>query len=416
MQSTTPSPNLLLIISGSIAAFRALEVIRRLREKGVTVRTILTEGGSRFVTPLSVAALSEAPVYGDLFSLKDEVEMGHIRLAREADAILICPASADVLAKMAAGLADDLATACLLAAEVPVLAAPAMNTKMWQHPATRRNLAQLERDGVQMIAPSSGLLACGETGEGRLAEVETIVAAVEATLKKQEAASALPSLQGYRALVTSGPTHEPLDPVRFLGNRSSGKQGHAIAEALRDAGAEVTLVSGPVSLPAPRGIRTLSVTTAAEMLAACEASLPADIAICAAAVSDWQAKTPAPQKRKKQSGEQHLTLELVQTPDILATLSQHPQRPRLVIGFAAETEALLHHAAEKRIRKGCDWILANSVSGGAIFGEEETEITLVDASGSHPLPRMSKTAFAHDLVRRIHEMLNPSPSRVTLVK
>ena len=390
----------LLIIAGGVAAYKALDLIRRLRERGCLVRGVLTAGGAEFITPLSVAALSEQPVYTDLFSLKDESEMGHIRLSREADLIVVAPASANILAQMAHGLTGDLATATLLASDKPVLVAPSMNQMMWAHPATQANIALLRQRGVHQIGPGAGDMACGETGTGRMAEPMEIVARVIALLN-----GARP-LAGRRALVTSGPTVEPLDPVRFLSNRSSGKQGHAIAGALARAGAETVLVSGPTMQPVPTGVRLVPVETAAKMLAACEAALPADIAVCAAAVSDWRAAEPANQKLKKTGGAPP-GIALTENPDILASLSGHPrQRPALVVGFAAETEQVLDHARAKLMRKGCDWLLANDVGAGTgVFGGDENLIHFLCRAGdditAEHWPRLSKQAVAERLVEQI---------------
>lgn len=386
---------ILLIISGSIAAYKSLELIRRLRERNLRVRCILTEGGAQFITPLSVASLSGEPVYGDLFSLKDETEMGHIRLSREANLVLVAPASADIIAKMAAGMTNDLATATLLATSAPVMIAPAMNVQMWQHPATVRNIVQLEQDGIRVIAPQPGMLACGEVGDGRMADVEAIVTAACDFFTTHT------PLAGKTALITSGPTYEAIDPVRFIGNRSSGKQGHALAAALRNAGARVTLVTGPVALADPEGVSVQHVTSAEDMLRTCENALPADIAICAAAVSDWAAHTIADQKLKKRHNATPPTLALRETPDILHRLATHPTaRPALVIGFAAETHEMDRHARDKLAAKHCDWILANNVAGGAIFGAEDTQITLYRQSDAQAQawPRMSKEAAARTIV------------------
>lgn len=388
---------ILLVISGSIAAYKSLELIRRLREQDIAVRCILTEGGAQFVTPLSVASLSEHPVYTDLFSLKDEVEMGHIRLSREADLIVVAPASADLLAKMAHGYAPDLASATLLAANKPILVAPAMNAQMWANPATQRNIAQLKQDGIRFIEPAEGVLACGEVGAGRMAEPATILEAILSTLQSGP-------LKGVRALVTSGPTHEAIDPVRYIANHSSGKQGHAIAAELARQGASVTLITGPTSLPAPKGARVTQVTSAEEMLAACESSLPADVAVCAAAVADWRVSQPTARKLKKAQTGEAPELRLIENPDILAHLAQHPQkRPGLVVGFAAETENVIQNASDKRTRKSCDWILANDVSGGKAFGADENTVTLITAAGLSTWPQQSKEAIARQLVESIIE-------------
>lgn len=387
--------SILLIISGSIAAYKSLDLIRRLQEADVEVRCILTQGGAQFITPLSVASLSGNPVYTELFSLKDEAEMGHIRLSREADLIVVAPASADLIAKMAQGNCDDLASAVLLASNKKILLAPAMNTQMWQNKATQRNLAQVKEDGAIIIEPGAGLLACGETGAGRMAEVDAILGAILAQLRNGP-------LSGMRALVTSGPTYEAIDPVRFIGNHSSGKQGHAIASALARAGADVTLVSGPTALPDPKNVKTLHVTSAEDMLSACEAALPADIAVCAAAVADWKPSVAAARKLKKARDGEAPELRLIENPDILAHIAQHPQnRPSLVIGFAAETDNVLQNATEKRKRKACDWMLANDVSDGKAFHVTENTVTLVSAKGSEAWPHMSKDAIAEKLVQHI---------------
>ena len=392
---------ILLIISGGIAAYKALDLIRRLREKGALTRCILTRGGAQFITPLSVAALSGEPVHQDLFSLTDETEMGHIRLAREADLIVAAPATADLLARMAAGLADDLAATALLATDKPVLVAPAMNTRMWTHAATRANMATLEARGVRRVGPATGDLACGETGAGRMAEVADIIAAIENMLAPQMSPMASP-LAGRHAVVTSGPTHEPIDPVRYIANRSSGKQGHAIAAALARLGARVTLVSGPTALPDPSGVTVARVETARQMLDACRAALPAQIAVCAAAVADWRTAFVGAGKLKKGAGAPP-PLELVLNPDILAHLSAAgPERPALVVGFAAETDNLIANATAKRTAKGCDWIVANDVSPetGA-FGGDANTVHLITADGIEDWPPMSKTDVATRIAARI---------------
>ncbi|WP_289078592.1 bifunctional phosphopantothenoylcysteine decarboxylase/phosphopantothenate--cysteine ligase CoaBC [uncultured Thalassospira sp.] len=395
--------NILLIISGGIAAYKVLEVIRRLRDREINIRAILTKGGEQFVTPLSVAALTENKVYQDLFSLTDEAEMGHIRLSREADLVLVAPASADILAKMATGQAGDLATTALLATNKPVMIAPAMNVEMWNHPATQANIATLESRGVIRVGPSAGDLACGETGSGRLAEPAEIIASV---LDFLEGRFAPKPLAGKKAVVTSGPTHEPIDPVRYIANRSSGKQGHAIAQALANAGADVTLVSGPVTLPDPVGVTVVRVETARDMLAAVQNALPADIAVCAAAVADWRTADEAGQKLKKDGSGIIPDLKLAENPDILATISQSgASRPGLVIGFAAETEKVTEHARAKRARKGCDWILANDVaSDTGTFGGDLNEVFLIsgdDAGADEHWSRQSKTGIAGALCARI---------------
>ena len=405
--ATLGSKQVLLVIAGGIAAYKCLDLIRRLRETGAGVRCILTRAGAAFVTPLSVETLAGETVFTDTLALTDDSEIAHIRLGQEADIVVVAPATADIMARMAHGIADDLATSTLLAADKPVLAAPAMNTRMWDHPATERNRARLEADGVRFVGPDDGPLAEGESGPGRMAEVPEIVAAIAAMLS-----GARPRpLAGRRVLVTSGPTYEPIDPVRFLGNRSSGKQGHAIAAACADAGAAVLLVSGPTQQPAPAGVETVRIETAKEMLAACEQGLPADVAICAAAVSDWRAAAPRQRKIKKNRGGEGggaPTLELAENPDILARLgAAGPERPRLVIGFAAETEDLEANAAAKLAAKGCDWILANRVAEGAVFGDDENDIHLLSRGpdGAPPAverwPRMSKAEVAARLVARI---------------
>ncbi len=387
----------LLIISGGIAAYKALELIRLLSRAGCKVTCVLTKAGAQFVTPLSVQALSGEKLYTDLFSLTDDSEMGHIELSRAADLVVVAPASADILAKMAAGLADDLATTVLLATDKQVLAAPAMNVRMWQHAATQANLATLAGRGVLIVPPDEGPMACGEFGPGRLAEPPVILDAIARAL------GASGPLSGKHAIVTSGPTHEPIDPVRYLGNRSSGKQGHAIAAALNALGAKVTLVSGPVAIPDPLGVTTIHVETAAEMLAAVEAALPAEIAVCAAAVADWRAASLAPHKIKKNADAQP-SLLLTENPDILRRLAAPGAlRPRLVVGFAAETQNLEENAAAKLARKGCDWILANNVGGTGIMGGAQNQVTLITADGAEAWPLMNKSALATKLAARIAE-------------
>ena len=387
---------ILLIISGGIAAYKSLELIRRLRERGAGVRCILTEAGREFVTPLSVSALSGDKVYGALFSLTDESEMGHIRLSREADLVVVAPATADILARMAQGLADDLATTALLATDKPVMVAPAMNVRMWEHPATRANLASLARRGVLQAGPDTGPMACGEEGEGRMIEPAAIVEAIEARL------GARAPLAGRRALVTSGPTFEAIDPVRYIANRSSGKQGAAIAAALARNGADTVLVTGPVQEPDPPGVAVVGIESAREMLEACRAALPVDVAVCAAAVADWRPADAAPRKIKK-SGDRPPALRLVENPDVLATLAAPGNmRPRLVVGFAAETEAIAANARAKREAKGCDWILANDVSPAAgAFGGDDNRIHLIDGDGEESWPRLDKREIAERIAERI---------------
>jgi len=391
---------ILLIIGGGIAAYKSLELIRALRAQGASVRGILTAGGAQFVTPLSVASLSGDKAYTELFDLMNEAEMGHIQLSRDADLLVVAPATADLMAKMAHGLCDDLATTALLATDKPVLIAPAMNVRMWGHPATRRNLATLRGDGVTVIGPNEGEMACGEYGPGRMAEPDEIVSAVTAML----APTARP-LSGLRALVTSGPTHEPIDPVRYIANRSSGKQGHAIAAALSALGAETVLVSGPVQEAPPSGVSVRKVETACDMLAACKDAGRFDIAVCAAAVADWRAETPASGKIKKRNDGSTPMLALAENPDILKTLSAaNGMRPRLVVGFAAETSDVVKYAKEKRARKGCDWIVANDVSPETgIMGGDFNTVHLLTADGVEDWQPMSKIEVARCLARRIAE-------------
>ena len=394
--------SVLLIIGGGIAAYKSLELIRRLRDLGAEVRCILTAGGSEFITALSVASLSGHPVYTELFSLKDETEMGHIRLSREADLLVVAPATANLMAKMVAGAADDLATTTLLATDKPVRLCPSMKVEMWKKPSTQRNVLQLLEDGVLLVGPEAGELACGEVGMGRMAEVDEMVGAVVDQLTPQSRI-----LEGRRALVTAGPTHEPIDPVRYLANRSSGKQGYAVAEALSELGAETVLVSGPTTLPPPAGVHRRSVETAQEMLEACLDTLPVDVAVCVAAVGDWRASLDAKQKLKKR-GRRPLTLKLVENPDILSRLSEPSnRRPELVVGFAAETENVVPFAAEKRKRKGCDWIVANDVSAaGGAMGGDTNEVHLITESGTESWPRAGKAAISRKLAQRIAHSLN----------
>ena len=394
----TAEKRVLLIVSGGIAAYKTLELIRRLRERGILVRCVLTAGGEQFVTPLSLSALSEDKVYTEIFSLTDESEMGHIRLSRESDLLVVVPASADIMARMAGGLANDLATTVLLATDKPVMFAPAMNVRMWEHPATQANIATLESRGLIRIGPDAGNMACGEYGLGRMSEPMTIVEAVE----NHFAGPGARPLAGSRALVTSGPTREAIDPVRYLSNHSSGKQGHAIAAALAGLGAKTSLITGPVALPDPAGVSVVHVESAADMLVSCQAALPAEIAVCAAAVSDWRIATAASEKLKKDRGGPP-ALELTENPDILRTLSRaENRRPRLVVGFAAETEKVVEHAVEKRQRKGCDWILANDVSPETgIFGGDSNVIHFVHEDGVENWPRMTKQEVANRLALRI---------------
>ncbi len=390
---------ILLIVGGGIAAYKAAELIRLCRKAGIGVKCVLTEGGQHFVTPMTLAALSENQVYTTLWDLKDETEMGHIQLSREADLVVVAPATADLLAKMAAGIASDLATTLLLATDKPVLAAPAMNVRMWQHAATRRNVATLRGDGVTVLEPDEGPMACGEYGPGRLPEPPAILAAIQAALDSGSSASK--RLTGKHILVTAGPTHEPIDPVRYIANRSSGRQGFAIAEALARLGARVTLVSGPVTLATPAGVTRIDIETAREMAEAVEAALPADAAVMVAAVADWRADT-ALQKIKK--GDAPPSLQLSENPDILAQLAHGPRRPKLVVGFAAETERVIEHATAKRTRKGADWIVANDVSGD-VMGGEANSIHLVTADGVEHWERLPKSEVARRLAERIADAL-----------
>ncbi len=387
---------ILLIIAGGIAAYKSLDLIRRLRERGATVRCILTRAGAEFVTPLSVSALSEQTVHGDLFSLTDENEMGHIRLSREADLVVVAPATANIMAKMANGIADDLATTALLATDKIVMAVPAMNVRMWEHAATRANMEILMARGVLFAGPVDGAMACGEFGAGRMLDPLDIVTAIETHF-----ATGAP-LSGKRALVTSGPTLEAIDPVRYIANRSSGKQGHAIAAAFARAGAATTLVTGPTMQIDPPGVSVVHIESARAMLEACRNALPAHVAVCAAAVSDWRPETPSDNKIKKNGGGAP-ALTLVENPDILASLAKTDNaRPALVIGFAAETENVAANATAKRLKKGCDWILANDVStGSGTFGGDENQIHFVTETNIEDWPRMSKEDVAARLVDQI---------------
>ena len=393
----------LLIIGGGIAAYKSLLLIRLLREAGMRVLPVLTKSGAEFVTPLSVSALAGEKVSEALFDLNDEAEMGHIQLSRAADLVVVAPATADLIAKMANGLANDLASTLLLATDTPVLMAPAMNVRMWLHPATQRNLATLAADGIQRIGPDEGEMACGEYGPGRMAEPAAIFAAIASLLADGP-------LKGRRILVTSGPTHEPIDPVRYIANRSSGAQGAAIATALAALGAEVEFVTGPASVPTPMGVNVTKVETAAEMLAAVEAlaKTPLDAAICAAAVADWRVASQSTSKIKKTADGALPVLQFAENPDILKTISNWGKaRPRLVVGFAAETDGVVAHATAKRQRKGCDWILANDVRPDTgIMGGRENAVTLITADGAESWPRTSKTAVAQQLAARIAAALN----------
>ncbi|MET0375950.1 MAG: bifunctional phosphopantothenoylcysteine decarboxylase/phosphopantothenate--cysteine ligase CoaBC [Rhizorhabdus sp.] len=398
------APRILLIIGGGIAAYKACELVRLIRKGGGSVRCVLTEGAQHFVTPMSLAALSEQEVHTSLWDLKNETEMGHIQLSREADLVVVCPATADLMAKMSAGIADDLATTLLLATDKPVLAVPAMNVRMWRHAATQRNVARLRGDGVTVLDPDDGAMACGEFGPGRLPEPPVIW---DAMLKMLDAPRTAPApgirggaLAGRHVLVTAGPTHEPIDPVRYIANRSSGKQGYAIAGALAALGARVTLISGPVSLATPAGVHRVDVESAREMAAAVEAALPADVAVMVAAVADWRADTSAGQKIKKDGSGAAPTLTLAENPDILAGLAASPRRPRLLIGFAAETEQVVDHAIAKRARKDADWIVANDVSGD-VMGGDSNSVHIVTRDGFESWDNLPKVQVANRLAARI---------------
>jgi phosphopantothenoylcysteine decarboxylase/phosphopantothenate--cysteine ligase len=387
--------NILLIISGGIAAVKVPDLIRKLSQNGAHITPVLTESGAQFVTPLSIAALARSKVYTDLFSLTDEAEMGHIELSRSADLILVVPATAQLMAKIAHGMADDLASTLLLATDTPVMIAPSMNVRMWDHPATQRNLTTMQKDGVKVIGPNQGEMACGEFGSGRMAEVVEIVQAVEGYFQAG-------ALLGHHILVTSGPTHEPIDPVRYLANRSSGAQGTAIALALRDLGARVSFVTGPADVPAPSGVEVYRVQTAQEMLAVVQNLLPVDVAVFAAAVADWRVDVAQKKKIKKQLSGALPVLNFVENQDILLAISQHSLRPKLVVGFAAETENLVVNAKEKRLRKGCDWIVANDVTPATgIMGGPNNTVTVIDEHGAETWTDMPKTDVALRLAQRI---------------
>lgn len=411
------SPRILLIVSGGIAAYKSLELVRLLKRESIAVRAVMTESAAEFVTPLSLGVMTEDHVYGDMFNLKEEREIGHIQLSRQADLIVICPATANILAKMANGIADDLATTILLATDKPVLVVPAMNVRMWEHVATRRNIARLEEDGIHIMQPDEGAMACGEWGKGRLPEPDVIAGEIKRLLGEGRGgpAGALGSprlisqrrlpLADRHVLVTAGPTHEPIDPVRYIANRSSGKQGYAIARAAAEAGARVTLVSGPVDLPTPRGVERIDVQTARQMLAAVETALPADIAIMVAAVADWRAADASAQKLKKEGSGAPAPLALTENPDILATLAISGNRPGLLVGFAAETENVIAHAQAKLARKNCDMIVANDVSGD-VMGGERNRFHLVTASGVESWDEAGKDALATRLIDKIGAMVN----------
>jgi phosphopantothenoylcysteine decarboxylase/phosphopantothenate--cysteine ligase len=387
--------SILLIVGGGIAAYKSCELVRLIRKAGGSVRCVLTKSGAQFVTPMTLAALSEQPVHTSLWDLKDEVEMGHIQLSRQADLVVVCPATADLLAKMASGIADDLATTLLLATDKPVLAVPAMNVRMWQHAATERNVARLRDDGVTLVEPDEGEMACGEFGPGRLPEPDAIVAAISGKLRRPG------RLSGRRAIVTAGPTQEPIDPVRVIANRSSGKQGFAIAAALAELGAEVNLVAGPVPLPTPAGVTRVDVETAQEMQAAVAAALPADVAVMVAAVADWRVEQAAA-KLKKAAGPPQLSWS--ENPDILAGLARSDRRPTLLVGFAAETADVVAVATAKRATKGCDWIVANDVSGD-VMGGDHNRVHLITAQGAESWDSAPKQEVARRLAERIADAL-----------
>jgi phosphopantothenoylcysteine decarboxylase/phosphopantothenate--cysteine ligase len=424
-------PRVLLIVSGGIAAYKALELVRLLKRQGVAVRAVMTKSAAEFVTPLSMGVMTEDQVYGDMFDLKEEREIGHIQLSRQADLVVICPATANILAKMAAGIADDLATTILLATDKPVLAVPAMNVRMWNHPATQRNLAQLRADGVHIMNPDEGAMACGEFGPGRLPEppavAEQICSMLGVPFNTQLASGRSPTtmpsatpltaqpdfadvdhrpLFGKRVLVTAGPTHEAIDPVRYIANRSSGRQGFAIAAAAADLGAEVILIAGPVHLPTPPGVLRIDVETALEMQAEVEKALPVDAAIMVAAVADWRA-TQAPDQKIKKDGNAIPPLALTENPDILASLAMHKQRPKLVIGFAAETENIIAHAQAKLAKKGCDWIVANDVSGD-VMGGENNAFHIVTKAGVDSWLESPKDVIARKLMEKVADELAKS--------
>ena len=406
---------ILLIVGGGIAAYKSCELVRLIRKGGGEVTCVVTEGGQHFVTPMTLAALSEKPVYTTLWDLKNEAEMGHIQLSREADLVVVCPATADLMAKMAAGIADDLATTLLLATDKPVMAVPAMNVRMWEHPATRRNVARLRDDGVTVLEPDEGPMACGEYGAGRLPEPEAIWQAIRA-FGSPDPLAGQPDfagenhrpLHGRHVLVTAGPTHEPIDPVRYIANRSSGKQGFAIAEAAAAAGAQVTLIAGPVHLDTPPGVDRYDVESAAEMLDAVESALPAEVAIMVAAVADWRAAECANRKIKKDGSGEVPPLALAVNPDILSSVAASPARPRLLIGFAAETDDVVAHAQAKRLRKGADWIVANDVADtgrGSVMGGDRNRVHIVTKDGVETLDEMPKQDVARELVRRAAAVL-----------
>ncbi|MEY3633984.1 MAG: hypothetical protein RLZZ61_394 [Pseudomonadota bacterium] len=414
---------ILLIVSGGIAAYKSLELVRLLKRQGISVRAVMTQSATEFVTPLSMSVMTEDQVYGDMFDLKEEREIGHIQLSRQADLVVICPATANILAKMAAGISDDLATTILLATDKPVLAVPAMNVRMWNHPATQRNLVQLRADGIHIMAPDEGAMACGEFGPGRLPEPPAIAEQIctmlghhfDTALTSGRSPTTVPSnagltaeqahrpLSGKRILVTAGPTHEAIDPVRYIANRSSGRQGFAIAAAAADLGAEVTLIAGPVHLATPRGVVRIDVETALDMQAEVEKALPVAAAIMVAAVADWRATQAPEQKIKKDSGEIP-ALNLTENPDILASLATHANRPKLLIGFAAETEKIVEHAQTKLAKKGCDWIVANDVSGD-VMGGENNAFHIITKDGVDSWPESAKDVIARKLMEKVADAL-----------
>lgn len=398
---TLNGKRILLIISGGIAAYKSLELIRLIKKSGGDVRCILTNGGSQFITPLSVSSLSGEKCYTDLWSLTDEAEMGHIRLSREADLVVVAPASADIMARMAHGLANDLATTALLATNKPVMIAPAMNPCMWDNAATQDNISLLKKRGITVIEPAKGEMACGEEGTGRMTEAEDILKSISSFFLNDNK-----PLSGKNAVVTSGPTYEPIDPVRFVGNRSSGKQGHAVAIALAEAGANVTLVTGPVALPDPLNVKTIHVETARQMMDAVQASCPVDIAVCAAAVADWTIENPAPQKHKK--GQSQPDMVFTENPDILKSLGHMDKRPEFIVGFAAETENLLENALKKLTSKNCDAIVANQVGGSdnPIFGQDETHIHWITKSVNEDHPALLKSEVAAMITDKIIDYFN----------
>ena len=413
---------ILLIVTGGIAAYKSLELVRLLKRQGLSVRAVMTQSATEFVTPLSMSVMTEDQVYGDMFDLKEEREIGHIQLSRQADLVVICPATANILAKMAAGISDDLATTILLATDKPVLAVPAMNVRMWNHPATQRNLAQLRADGIHIMSPDEGAMACGEFGPGRLPEPPAIAEQIcamlghdfDAMLTSGRSPTTIPSgaaltaqqnrpLSGQRILITAGPTHEAIDPVRYIANRSSGRQGFAIAAAAADLGAEVTLIAGPVHLATPPGVVRIDVETALEMQAEVEKALPVDAAILVAAVADWRA-AQAPEQKIKKDGGNISALNLTENPDILASLATHAHRPRLLIGFAAETEKIVEHAQAKLTKKGCDWIVANDVSGD-VMGGANNAFHIVTKDGVDSWPESAKDVIARKLMEKVADAL-----------